>query len=991
VPTAQLGKIVAAIAEQTVPTDAQEDALVAFATCLSRGAVTYFDAHAFSSPPVETMALVVKSLVDCLDPVIARLSVAPKLSRALQDVVSHKWMYARPDVFAALEPLFGYRFKAVWIDALAALRRYLEHNACAGHGAMHECVAEFTVHVVKMREQAFEAKDRHTQGVTNSILGAILRGGGVQSVLGVVPLRREEKLLLTNAWLLPLLHEHLRCSSMALFASTILPLADELTSLAAEANDGGRLVEGKNASMLAAQLWGLLPGFCQNPSDLEQDAAVSAAFDAFATCVSDGADIPLRQSAFSGLRALSLSIPADNEAMQKRFAKGLKKLFPALCLVIQQTSADRRGAALESVTKAAQACGDPKLVTSLLRKSVRQLLEASMTDADEDSSVARHAATDVAIALAESGAVPSDSAEIDFLERAMSPLFLDPSDTGLQKKAYRATALLVDLGVIGKSSDAGKSFIEETAAAAGSVATSAKGTRLNLIQALVTLSKSDRVLLESCTTSFLSEIVLGTRDVSEKTRASSFAALSALARAWYASGERAEGLSVFLTRLAAGLAGRTITMLSAALTSLSHVIYEYRGEASIFADFAHDVDALFALSTSGNSGQAAEKAKSSDDEDDDDGRMSTEEAIQPGPVAILLRHSSREVQKAALGTVKMATSALGTPTPARLIRVLPAILPGLMTVAAKSKKKETRLRVRVILERLLRKCGRETLEAVFPQEHAKLLAAVRKQYSRDMTKKHEKRENRRAEKASAEKASHAGKGGDGNDDDEGTGSADGSDFELSDSDSDIEREILDGDELAGRLTKSRRPATSGGPLLVRENGDNVVDLLETRVADGFMTRGEVAEASKRAQSEQNPRKHKTKKDAFKLAEDGRPIFAESDAESDEAEQGSVRDGDGNDDAGGSGGKKRKRRVADSGARVKKVKGSFGGEYRSRRGAAGDMKRPGMPDPYAYIPLGSGAIGGDVSKALVRQGGKGKGSRQGKANKLGGRRGIPARR
>jgi ribosomal RNA-processing protein 12 len=1025
IPTAQLGKMVTAVAELTVPADAQEEATVAFAVCLSRGAVTYFEAHAFSPPPAETMALAVKALVDCLDPVVARLAISPKLSRALQDVVSQKWLHAKPDVFAALEPLFGYRFKAVWLDALAALRRYLEHDGCAGNVAMQGCVATFTKRVVKVREQAFGSKDRQAQGVSNSILAAVLRGGGVQSVLEAVPLDLAGKQLLTNAWILPLLHEHVRLSPMTLFTSKLRPLAEELTALAARAGEGGRLVEAKNATMLAAQLWDLLPSFCQAPSDLAQDAAVVDVFDAFTVCLAPGSGFAMRQSAFGGLRSLSLSVsglPPDDPgtaALVRRFAKGLKKLFPALCQVVEETAADRRGAALEAITKAAYACGDAKLVTGLLRRSVRKLLEASVgagrrgSDAGDDedgaggatldamsdgtASAVRHAATDVAIAIAESGAVPNDCAEIDFLERAMSPLFLDPSDTGLQKKAYRATALLVSLGVIGKDRDASKSFVEETAAAAGSVATSAKGTRLGLVQALVELARTDEPLLETCTSSFLSEVVLGTRDVSEKTRAASFSALSALARAWYATGcggERANGLRQFLMRLAAGLAGRTVTMLSATLTSLSHVIYEYRGEAGVYPDLALAVDALFATSAEP---QQAEGGPGGEADEDGNGVMSTgdaEAAVGAGPVAILLRHNSREVQKAALGTVKMATSALSTPTPARLIRILPAVLPGLVTVAAKSKKKETRLRVRVILERLLRKCGRDSVEEVFPPEHAKLLAAVRKQYSRDLTKKHEKRESRRAETAAAAAAegkAAAQVAADDGDDDASDGEG-GSDFALSDSDSDVERDVLDGDELARRSGKSPRRASRSGALLVREDGDNVVDLLETRVADGFMTRGAVAEASKRALGEQRKleRRRSGDKDAFKVAEDGRPIFAESDAESGEAEQGSVDDRD----VGSS--KKRKRRAGDGGERAKKVKGSFGGEYRSRRGAAGDMKRPGMPDPYAYIPLGGG-VGGEVSKALVRQGGGGgkrsaaARTRGGGRTKAGGRQGIPARR
>eukprot|EP00173_Palmaria_palmata_P003773 Plantae.Rhodophyta-Palmaria_palmata.ctg4090.p1 GENE.Plantae.Rhodophyta-Palmaria_palmata.ctg4090~~Plantae.Rhodophyta-Palmaria_palmata.ctg4090.p1 ORF type:complete len:456 (-),score=132.64 Plantae.Rhodophyta-Palmaria_palmata.ctg4090:698-1894(-) len=398
-------------------------------------------------------------------------------------------------------------------------------------------------------------------------------------------------------------------------------------------------------------------------------------------------------------------------------------------------------------------------------------------------------------------------------------------------------------------------------------------------------------------------------------------------------------------------------MLAATLTSLSHVVYAYRGEAAIFANLAHDVDGLFAMGD------------------------------QPGPVAILLRHTSREVQKAALGTVKMATSALSTGSPDRLIQILPAILPGLVTVAAQSRKKETRLRVRVILERLLRKCGREEVESVFPAEHAKLLAAVRKQYSRDMTKKHEKRELKRNAIAADVAAEKSGKihvdGSDSNEDDDGSES----EMDLSDCDSDIEKEILDGDELASRLCVVRPKNIRSGELLV---GDKVVDLLETRVADGFTTRGEVAEESKRALGEQRKleRRALSGEDAVKIADDGRPIFAESDSESGGALQGGVVGDDDNGEAGRK--KKRKRQAPDVGQRAKKVKGSFGGEYRSRRGASGDMKRPGMPDPYAYIPLGA-SVGGDVSKALVQQGGKKKGTKGSKKGRMGGRGGVPARR
>lgn len=75
---------------------------------------------------------------------------------------------------------------------------------------------------------------------------------------------------------------------------------------------------------------------------------------------------------------------------------------------------------------------------------------------------------------------------------------------------------------------------------------------------------------------------------------------------------------------------------------------------------------------------------------------------------------------------------------ARLERILKAILPPMLDVAIDSKN-DLRLRVKIIIERLLRKCGREVLEVVFPEEHAKLLRSVRRQWQRRTRKKNEEK------------------------------------------------------------------------------------------------------------------------------------------------------------------------------------------------------------------------------------------------------------
>lgn len=61
--------------------------------------------------------------------------------------------------------------------------------------------------------------------------------------------------------------------------------------------------------------------------------------------------------------------------------------------------------------------------------------------------------------------------------------------------------------------------------------------------------------------------------------------------------------------------------------------------------------------------------------------------------------------------------------------MLPAIVPSLLDVSAESKK-DLRLRMEVVLERLLRKCGREALEAEFPENHRKFLQKIRRRHDR---------------------------------------------------------------------------------------------------------------------------------------------------------------------------------------------------------------------------------------------------------------------
>lgn len=67
---------------------------------------------------------------------------------------------------------------------------------------------------------------------------------------------------------------------------------------------------------------------------------------------------------------------------------------------------------------------------------------------------------------------------------------------------------------------------------------------------------------------------------------------------------------------------------------------------------------------------------------------------------------------------------------------VPAILEGTLLWAEDSKNK-FRLKVRIILERLARRCGFEALEPHFPESHRALLTHIRKQTTRKERKRSE--------------------------------------------------------------------------------------------------------------------------------------------------------------------------------------------------------------------------------------------------------------
>jgi hypothetical protein len=150
-----------------------------------------------------------------------------------------------------------------------------------------------------------------------------------------------------------------------------------------------------------------------------------------------------------------------------------------------------------------------------------------------------------------------------------------------------------------------------------------------------------------------------------------------------------DGLEQLFAMVLAGLAARTLRMVSATLMALARLTFE----------FAPQLQAVAAQ-------------------------------LLPA-VCALLRSKAREVIKSVLGFLKVAAMRV----PVELLTPhLKDILDGVL-LWAEDTKNRYKLKVRHLVERLIKRCSYDAVAAAWPESEAKLLTAVRKEFARSARRK----------------------------------------------------------------------------------------------------------------------------------------------------------------------------------------------------------------------------------------------------------------
>jgi ribosomal RNA-processing protein 12 len=727
---------------------------------------------------------------------------------------------------------------------------------------------------------------------------------------------------------------------------------------------------------------------------------------------------------------LRASFGLDQDAGRKNIAH-LADLAPNLLAVFSnifsQSPGESRGyvaevlAAYLRVMKPADVASTYAKIVGMLRSSLPTLVPAH--DRETGPKVVPpvpHTMLDLLIVLLPFlDASKPDSEASQLFDLATEDELMRAKDAGLQKKTYRILARLIDgprgVAVLRLPSTAeggeGAGRVGELLAklrdSTANVVAGAKRDRVALLAALVPrIPATELHFLPS----IIPEAVLATKETNQGTRELAYDLLVAMGHKMDAGGSIKRGLvegaageeadedmeggqaaapapaavseevaaasvNEYMTMVAAGLAGSTPHMISASITALSRLVYEFRADVPV--ETLHEL-----LST----------------------------------IEVFIRSANREIVKSALGFVKVVIVSLQASI---VDEHLPVLIPALFGFSPQHRQ-HFKSKIRHIFERLLRRFGFERVVSLTGEEDKKLLNNIRK-----------RKERAKRRKNSAEDGERAAD----DDDDAGPGigaralkshgvdafeeAIYGSESDLSDSDDD---NAGDGAEALAQRASDARGAKGGKKgqqpvkpkktrrqeeeTYIREDDDVPMDLLDRSAAAGGISTARATSGNGKAARARRPGQEAA---TFELDEaTGRMLINDPDSASGQAADPASVDVDGagrayTDRERGTHGvtmrdgvvrvnKNNKRNRAEDelldeeqmaveaaaeGAqdaakakRKKKAPQAIGAAYAAKR-AQGDVSRKGAPSPFAYVPLGqvAGKKGARADKMDIT--GKGK--------------------
>lgn len=565
--------------------------------------------------------------------------------------------------------------------------------------------------LVVLLAQMHDSKQTQHASLIEKTLGKFVARCGVEEILALIPLNLGStgKGETPRAWLLPVIKEYASQSRLEYFMKELLPLAENMLSKSTEYSRAGKENDAKVYHIIFVQIWSTLSAFLFCPVDFTTFFPSLAPI--LGKCLNGLPQLrPIIANALAAMinRGKSLEMDLEETAGVEVCARAAADLHclaqfsgnfvPILFNIYGATEAEQRGYLLGCID-AFLSITPVGSIKDYFYKVLSRLSTGTLP-------------TEL-VSFLELGTVLVRSQELEEYERLLTaalPL-ISSSDMTVQKRAYRVIGDLL----------CREDFIPDYAVLEQQLLAAYESARIDSAvkkgRFRVLLKISSRLPDDALhwIPLFLPEIVLGTKEVNQQARLEAFELLLAFARRMTRGGiivaEKTQGmltsdtvatLNEFMTMVMAGLAGSTPHMISASIMALARILFELR--------LSLDREMLDTLL---------------------------------GDIIAVLQSPSREVVKSALGFIKVAlvslkgaasgpdcmedgaSKASNSMLGSRLAELVPSLLNW-----SNEHHQHFKIRVRHLMERLVRQFGFEAVWKVTPVEHQKLLTNIRKRRER---------------------------------------------------------------------------------------------------------------------------------------------------------------------------------------------------------------------------------------------------------------------
>ncbi|KAI0708959.1 NUC173-domain-containing protein [Cerioporus squamosus] len=808
-------------------------------------------------------------------------------------------------------------------DILSVASSLIENLRYRGGSRKNPTAAEQLLQplVTKIADLRIQKTFEHKEAA-DATLGTAMRILGPEVLLRWLPLNLEtvdrQAGREPRAFLLPLLAQP-HPSPLGHFLSYFVPLTERMFELQAAAEAEGRQSEAKVWNLkesLTTQFSQLLSQLLYNQPELRPAVlrALKIMVDSNVALASEDPDKIAKLPASVRADPISTEEAQANVAFLRTQAESwLAVLFN----VFGSVGRDSQGM-VGDVVSAWIAIADAKEVAQAYRKLIT-LFKQSLAKAQ--SAPVKGLASDPMTVVTQDLlllVLPYLSAEdaTALLNMYLVSDVLESRDNGVQKRGYKILARLVESGKVEVDAAA---VLKKLEGLVDGLAAAAKKDRFHLFAALVPVIPKDSLHLIP---SIIPEAVLGTKEPSEKARNAAFDLIVAMGKKMSeggvvkrqniegmdedGAGDATANIEEYMTMVAGGLAGASPHMISATVTAISRLVFEFRDTIS-----SNMLSEIFTT------------------------------------LLVFVTSANREIVKSVLGFIKLAIHTM----PAELMRPhLKELVPALLRWSH-DHKNHFKAKVRHIFERMIRRFGWEDVYGCAQEEEArKVLLNIKKR--KDRAKR--KRANAVEDDDEVPKAKPVA--GDAFED-----VLYGSESELEDSDEE--------DGPSQNAAASKRKGKDAGARL-RVDDDEPMDLLSgaaSRVTTANARRKKPGQDAAKFKTDDDTGKIVIESDSDEEAAAGEEnVEGDAYRESLTSVDGFTRGPNGrikfNKDT-----KKRRREneeadmdvdMADASAQKankktkRKAEPKFGQEFKAKK-AGGDVKKGGV-DPYAYMSLSQAA-------------------------------------